>query len=65
MTVQLSINTATATKLETLPGIGPSLAKRIIDYRDQNGAFKRIEDLKNVKGIGDNLLQKVLPYIKL
>jgi len=49
----VNINTATQTELETLPGIGPSTAQKIIDYRKQNGKFKSIEDIKNVSGIGD------------
>ena len=50
---KVNINTANQSELETLPGIGPSLASRIIEYREQNGKFNTIEELKNVKGIGD------------
>lgn len=49
----ININTATQTELETLDGIGPSTAKKIIDYRDENGKFKSIEEIQNVSGIGD------------
>ena len=49
----VNINTADADKLATLKGIGPALAQRIIDYREQNGAFKSIDEIKNVRGIGD------------
>jgi competence protein ComEA len=49
---KLNINTATLSELETLPGIGPVLAQRIIDYRQQKGPFRTIEDLQNVPGIG-------------
>lgn len=51
---KVNINTAGQTELETLPGIGPSLAQRIIEYRETNGNFQSIEDLQNVKGIGDS-----------
>ena len=49
----ININTATQTELETLDGIGPSTAKKIIDYREENGKFNSIEDIQNVSGIGD------------
>ena len=49
----MNINEAMQTELEQLPGIGPSLATRIIEYREQNGNFNNVEDLQNVKGIGD------------
>ena len=51
---KVNINSANQTELETLPGIGPSLAQRIIEYRETNGEFEKIEDLQNVKGIGDS-----------
>lgn len=50
----ININKATQAELETLQGIGPSLATRIIEYREENGKFNSIEDIKNVSGIGDN-----------
>ena len=51
--VKVNINTANKEKLETLPGIGETTAQKIIDYREANGKFNNIEDIKNVSGIGD------------
>ncbi|UCG90880.1 MAG: helix-hairpin-helix domain-containing protein [candidate division WOR-3 bacterium] len=64
-TIQISINEAIAAEFEDLPGIGPVLAKRIVEYRRVNGGFKKLEGLKSVQGIGDKIFQKILPYIKL
>ena len=55
----VNINTAGIEELKTLPYIGPAKAQAIIDYRNANGPFKQIEDLKKVKGIGDGILNKV------
>ena len=52
--VKVNINTANLEKLQTLPGIGESTAKKIIEYREQNGKFSKIEDIKNVSGIGES-----------
>lgn len=49
----VNLNAATADQLQVLPGIGPATAQRIIAYREANGPFKKIEDLMNVKGIGE------------
>jgi competence protein ComEA len=49
----VNINTSTLDQLDSLPGIGPTLAQRIIDYREQHGPFRKVEDLLNVSGIGD------------
>lgn len=59
----VNINTATQTELETLPGIGPSTALKIINYRKENGKFSNIEDLKNVNGIGENKFEALKKYI--
>ena len=59
----VNINTATQTELETLPGIGPSLALKIINYRKENGKFKSIEELKSVNGIGENKYEEIKKYI--
>lgn len=56
---QIDINKATASQLETLPGIGKVLAQRIMDYRQENGPFKKIDDLCLIKGIGSRLFQNI------
>ncbi len=55
----VDINTAEAERLKTLNGIGDSKAKSIIEYREQNGGFKSIEEIKNVTGIGDKMFEKI------
>lgn len=50
---KVNINTATSAQLESLPGIGPAIAARIIEYRETHGPFERIEDIKNVRGIAE------------
>ena len=62
---KLNINTATLSELDTLPGIGPVTAQAIIDYRNQNGAFKKIDDVKKVRGIGDSLYNQIKDLISL
>lgn len=62
---KININTATQTELETLPGVGPSTALKIITYRKEKGSFKTIEDIKNVKGIGDSKYNKLKNFIKV
>lgn len=57
--VMVNINTANSEKLQTLPGIGESIATKIIEYREQNGKFKTIEDLKNVSGIGESKFNNI------
>ncbi len=55
----IDINTADEKELDSLPGVGPSKAKDIISYREKNGGFKSIEDIKNVKGIGESSFEKI------
>jgi competence protein ComEA len=55
----VNVNTATAAELELLPGIGPALAKRIMDFRAAKGPFKRVEDLDGVKGIGPRTIERI------
>ena len=59
----LNINTATADQLKELEGIGEIISKRIIEYRNENGSFRCIEDLANVKGISESTVEKLRPYI--
>jgi competence protein ComEA len=60
---KININKANADDLQQLSGIGPALSQRIIDYRDAHGAFKKIEDIKNVSGIGDKTFEKFAEVI--
>lgn len=60
---KVNINKATQTEIETLPGIGPSTALKIINYRNEHGKFKNIEDIKNVSGIGDSKFENIKEYI--
>ena len=55
----LNLNTATVTELAKLPGIGPAVAARIVEHRQKNGGFKKIEELMNVKGIGEKTFLKL------
>lgn len=55
----VNINTATQSELESLTGIGPSMASKILDYRDKNGKFKTKEDIKNVPGIGNSKYEAI------
>ena len=60
---KININTADVGKLCELPGVGESLASRIIQYREENGKFKSIDDLKNVSGIGEKKFESLKEYI--
>jgi len=58
-TEKVNINTATAEQLQVLPGVGPALAKVIVEYRTKNGKFNKIEELLNVKGVGEKKFQAI------
>jgi competence protein ComEA len=59
----VNLNTASASQLEAVPGIGSKMAQRIVEYRQKNGAFKKIEELMNVKGIGEKSFLKLKAHI--
>lgn len=61
--VQVNINTADSVTLQTIPGIGPSKAERIIEYRSTNGSFKSIDDIKNISGIGNKTFESIKKYL--
>ena len=59
----LNLNTATLDQLTALPGIGPKTAELILQYRTKNGGFKKIEELMNIKGIGEKSFLKIKPLV--
>ena len=61
----VNVNTATAEELELLPGIGPSKAKAILEARRERGAFKSVEELEEVKGIGKGALERLRPFVTI
>ncbi|MGM0752245.1 MAG: helix-hairpin-helix domain-containing protein [Bacillota bacterium] len=60
---RININTATQQEFETLPGIGPAKASTFIQYREENGPFEAIEDIKNISGVGEKTFEKLKEYI--
>lgn len=62
-TGKININTASVAELQTLPRIGPKVAQRIIDYRTQNGPFKKVEDIMKVRGIGEKVFNQIKDLI--
>lgn len=64
-TGKVNINTAKQTELETLPGIGPTIALRIIEYRKENGEFTDIEELKEIEGIGEAKWEQIKDFVEI
>lgn len=62
---RLGLNSATAEELEALPGIGPALAKRIVDWRAEHGRFRTMEALDDVPGIGPSVLRRIAPLLRI
>ena len=62
---KININTASQEQFEQIKGIGPGLAKKIIEYRESHGNFEKVEDLINVKGIGEKKLEKMKDIITI
>lgn len=61
----VDLNTADAKDLDELPGVGPSTAENIMEYRRQNGSFRSVDELEEVKGIGPKTLEKIKPFAKV
>jgi comEA protein len=62
---KIKLNAATAEQLESLPRIGPKTAQRIVEYRDAHDGFKKVDELRNVKGIGPKVLELIRPHVTL
>ncbi|HUU37341.1 MAG TPA: helix-hairpin-helix domain-containing protein [Candidatus Desulfaltia sp.] len=60
---KVNINTASLEELQKLPRIGPQIAQRILDYRKENGSFKRIEDMLKVRGVGEKMFEQLKDLI--
>jgi competence protein ComEA len=61
----VNVNTATPDELQLLPGVGPSRARAIVEYRTQHGAFEKVEELLGVRGIGEKALEQMRPHVAL
>ena len=61
----VDLNSAGVEELTSLPGIGDSIAKRIVEFRKEHGPFRRVEDLMKVKGIGERSLEKIRPHVSV
>ncbi len=62
-TGKVNLNAASLEQLSTLPGVGPKLAARIVEYRAKSGQFKSVQELMKVKGIGERSFEKMLPFL--
>lgn len=60
--IKMDLNTVTTDQLQMIPGVGPTLSGRVIEYREINGPFQHVEDVLNIKGIGPVLLEEFLTY---
>ena len=61
----VELNQASAEELQEIPGIGPAMAERIVEWRREHGPFEKVEDLLNIRGIGEKTLEKLRPYLKV
>ena len=64
-TAKVNINTASIEQLTTLPGVGPKLAARIVEYRQKSGTFRSTQELINVKGVGEKSFAKIEPWLSV
>ncbi|MBM9529663.1 helix-hairpin-helix domain-containing protein [Desulfoprunum benzoelyticum] len=64
VSAKININTADVEALTTIPGIGPKTAEAIVAYRNDKGQFKKVDDLIEVKGIGEKKLEQIRPYVQ-
>lgn len=62
---KVDLNTADAIELQRAPGIGPAMAQRILDWREEHGPFERLEDLLDIRGIGEKTLEKLRPWLEV
>jgi competence protein ComEA len=62
---KINLNTGNVKDLDALPGVGPAMAQRILDWRKEHGRFQKVEDLMTVKGIGQKKFDKMKPYLTL
>ena len=62
---KVNINEASVEQLALLPRVGPAVAQRIVDFREENGGFKAVEDLMLVRGIGEKTFEKLAPYVAI